>query len=98
MIGKLLQKTRTELWKGMLASSVKKEFDITDSYKNISGHNLPHAPQNAYRKRPLKLVYDKNDYHAFRLPSEQAFLLGPFDTEDIFGQRKGINHSPHIRS
>jgi len=44
MIGKLLQKTRTELWKGMLASSVKKEFDITDSYKNISGHNLPHAP------------------------------------------------------
>jgi len=46
----------------------------------------------------LKLVYDKNDYHAFRLPSEQAFLLGPFDTEDIFGQRKGINHSPHIRS
>ena len=34
----------------------------------------------------------------FRLPSEQHFLLGSFDTEDIFGKRKGIEHSPHIRA
>jgi len=81
-----------------MATSVKKDYDITESYKTVSGHNLPHAPESPYRKRPLKLVYDKNDYHAFRLPSEHAFLLGSFDTEDIFGKRKGINHSPHIRT
>ena len=34
----------------------------------------------------------------FRLPSEKAFLLGGFDSEDIFGARKGINHSPHLRA
>ena len=34
----------------------------------------------------------------FRLPSEKQFLLGSFDSTDIFGARKGINHSPHIRA
>ena len=34
----------------------------------------------------------------FRLPSEKAFLLGAFDTSDLFGQRKGITHSPHIQA
>ena len=34
----------------------------------------------------------------FRLPSENHFLLGSYDTEDLFGKRKGIEHSPHIRS
>ena len=33
----------------------------------------------------------------FKLPSEKAFLLGGFDYNDLFGERKGINHSPHIR-
>ena len=34
----------------------------------------------------------------FRLPSEKNFLLSSYDYEDLFGQRKGITHSPHIRS
>ena len=34
----------------------------------------------------------------FRLPSEKAFLLGSFDYKDLFGDRNGINHSPHIRA
>ena len=42
--------------------------------------------------------YDVNDFQMFRLPSEKAFLLGSLDNEKIFGARKGINHSPHIRS
>lgn len=44
------------------------------------------------------MVYDKNEYHMFMLPSEKAFLLGSFDHEDVFGQRKGTLHSPHIRA
>lgn len=53
---------------------------------------------NPYRKRPLKLKYDKAEFYAFRLPSEQHFLLSAFDQEDLFGKRKGIDHSPHIRA
>ena len=34
----------------------------------------------------------------FRLPSEDQFLLGGFDRQDLFGKRKGIQHSPHIKS
>ena len=64
----------------------------------ITSAHVPHAPVNPYRKRPVKLVYDKNEYHEFMLPSEKAFLLGSFSSEDVFGERKGILHSPHIRS
>ena len=46
----------------------------------------------------MKITYDKNDFHMFRLPSEKAFLLGSFDYNDLFGDRNGINHSPHIRA
>ena len=63
-----------------------------------SAGDLPHAPANPYRKRPMKLKYDKNEFHSFRLPSENHFLLGAFDHEDLFGKRKGIEHSPHIRA
>ena len=58
---------------------------------------MPYAPKNPYRKRPVKLIYDKNDFWMFKLPSEKAFLLGGYDYNDLFGERKGINHSPQIR-
>lgn len=97
MLGKVLQKGRTELYPALLAISSKKTYDITSSYKE-SGVGLPNAPANPYKKRPMKLVYDKNEYHSFRLPSENHFLLGSFDHEDLFGKRKGIEHSPYIRA
>ena len=59
---------------------------------------MPPAPRNPYRKRPVKLIYDKNDFHMFRLPSEKSFLLGSYDYNNLFGSRDGINHSPHIRA
>jgi len=54
------------------------------------------APRSAFRKRPTKLSYDKNEFHMFRLPSEDTFLLGGMDRDEMFGKRKGISHSPHI--
>lgn len=80
-----------------MKSSSPKQYDIMAGVK-ASGENLPKAPVNPYRKRPVKLAYDKNEFYSFRLPSEHHFLLGSMDTEDIFGKRKGIEHSPHIRS
>ena len=46
----------------------------------VTADLLPKAPQNPYRKRPVKLIYDKNDFQMFRLPSEKAFLLSGFDS------------------
>ena len=34
----------------------------------------------------------------FRLPSEDNFLLGSMDRAELFGTRKGITHSPHIKA
>ena len=53
---------------------------------------------NAFKKRPLKLKYDKNEFWMFRLPSENYFLLSSFDSQDLFGKRKGIEHAPFIRT
>jgi hypothetical protein len=97
MLQKVLDQSRASFYKGLLAASSKKTYDITQAYKE-SGAGLPHAPANPYRKRPMRLSYDKNEYHSFRLPSEQHFLLGSFDHNDLFGKRKGIEHSPHIRA
>lgn len=98
MLGKLLEKSRTVGWQSVMGASLKSNYDVTQAAKNVSAAGLPHAPANPYKKRPLKLTYDKQEYHMFRLPSEQHFLLSSFDSQDIFGKRKGIEHSPHIRA
>ena len=97
MIGKWLQKAKPEIFEGVLKLGSSKQHDITAPY-HVSGEGLPNAPLNPYKKRPLKLTYDRQEFQMFRLPSEQLFLLGSFDTEDLFGKRKGIQHSPHIKS
>ena len=64
--------------------------------QNVS--HLPVASRSVFRKRPVKMEYDHNEYHMFRLPSENEILLGGFeDRDDIFGKRKGMNHSPAIQ-
>ena len=83
-----------------LFSSKHSSLPQTSAYNidGITSDQLPKAPANPYRKRPVKIIYDKNDFHMFRLPSEKAFLLSSFDSQDLFGARKGIQHSPHIRA
>lgn len=34
----------------------------------------------------------------FRLPSENYFLLSSYDSEDLFGKRKGVEHAPFIKA
>ena len=68
------------------------------SATRIDGSNLPRAPLSAFRKRPVRLNYDKNEFYMFRLPSENHFLMQNFEKEDIFGKRYGLQHSPHIKA
>ena len=100
MLGKVLQRSRADLYDAMVALSSKKTYDLTATLREPPGTaaGLPHQPHNPYRKRPMKLKYDKSEFYAFRLPSENHFLLSAFDHEDLFGKRKGIDHSPHIRA
>ena len=77
MLGKVLQKSRGDLYDALLAVSTKRSYDLSSNYREQS--SLPKAAANPYKKRPMKLVYDKNEYHSFRLPSENHFLLGAFD-------------------
>ena len=98
MIGKFLSKTRQAGAEAIFKVASNKTYDITDATKARAPPSIPEAPRNPYKKRPVKLRYDKNEYWSFRLPSEHHFLLSPFDKEDIFGKRKGIEHSPHIRA
>ena len=79
MLGKWIEKSRSALPNAFQAVQSGKVYDITESYKNVSGARLPLASLNPYRKRPQRLVYDKNEFQMFRLPSEGHFLLTPFD-------------------
>ena len=102
-LGMMLMSSRSTMAKAAVVTSNTRYFSsgqptVSAVKPYEGGENLPRAPLSVYRKRPVKLIYDKNDYHMFRLPSEKQFLLGSYDYEDLFGQRKGTNHSPHIRA
>lgn len=79
MISKFMNKVKSDTYKTVLSVSVQKNYDINEPYKETAV-GVPKAPANPYRKRPLKLQYDKNEYYMFRLPSENQFLLGSFDS------------------
>lgn len=95
MISKNFNAFKAAFANGVSTVQSTKVYDITTTAKNEE-QGLPLAPQSAFRKRPTKLVYDKNEYHMFRLPSEDGLLLGTMDRDELFGKRKGITHSPHI--
>jgi hypothetical protein len=100
-VGKLFTQFRSQLNNGLNATFAGKHYVPSQIEKfnlSVNPEQLPLAPLNPYRKRPVKLVYDMNEYHMFRLPSEKHFLLGSFDNQSIFGERKGTNHSPHLRA
>ena len=75
MIGKWFNNFKTKPYQALVSVTKKQDYDITSSTKG-DATGLPLAPKNPYRKRPVKLTYDKNEFHAFMLPSEKAFLLG----------------------
>ena len=77
------------------AAATDQKLDILSATR-LDGSNLPRAPKSAFRKRPVRLDYDKNEFWQFRLPSENHFLMGAFDSKDVFGKKEGLNHSPHI--
>ena len=62
MIGKLLEKTRSAPWVAAMKVSQKGNYDITQASKNVSSAGIPQAPANPFKKRPLKLKYDKNEF------------------------------------
>jgi hypothetical protein len=92
-------------WNGFKAgvSNVCARMQSSSTYdlgaaNKVDPTGLPVAPRSAFRKRPVKLEYDANEYHQFRLPSENDFLFSGMDKDDIFGYRKGLQHSPFMQA
>ena len=73
MLGKFASKAQGSAADGAKAAS----SGLSELYgaTKMDGSSLPRAPSSAFRKRPVRLQYDKNEYYTFRLPSENAFLL-----------------------
>ena len=101
-VGRLFMQARNSLWGGAGGVFSNKVYRVSDVQKyapeGVSGDQLPKAPANPYRKRPTKMIYDKNEFHMFRLPSEKSFLLGGFDEQQVFGPKKGLAHSSHLQA
>ena len=99
MLGKLTAKASfSSAAEGAKATSAEASRLGLFADAKINSANLPQAPQSAFRKRPVRLDYDKNEFYTFRMPSERDFFLGPFEKNDIFGKRNGLQHSPHIKA
>ena len=43
------------------AAAPEQTLDILSATR-IDGSNLPRAPKSAFRKRPVRLAYDKNEF------------------------------------
>ena len=99
MLGKLTGKASGSVAQGATRAVAQEDGRIElFAAAKLDGSNLPRAPASAFRKRPVRLDYDKNEFYSFRLPSENAFLRGSFDKNAIFGSRHGLQHSPHIQA
>ena len=98
-IGRTFTNLRASVAGGFSSLYSKKQYQVPLSINDAqSTESLPQATKNPYRKRPVKMVYDPNHFHMFRLPSENSFLLSSWDYSTLFGARRGTNHSPHIRA
>ena len=86
-----VQHGRMGVWRALNGMLSEKSYDI--NAPSEAKESLPPAPRNPWRKTPVKLQYDRQEYHMFNLPSEQDFLMGPFDSTKVFGRKPGREHS-----
>ena len=96
MLGKVAGKAQSVANEGTKIAATR-DYELFAGAK-MDGSQLPQAPKSAFRKRPVSLTYDKNEFYMFRMPSENAFFLQNFDKHAIFGTRHGLQHSPHIKA
>ena len=89
-----VQTTREGLYASLRNLGSNKTYNV--NWYSQEPTSLPAAPTSPWRKAPVKLRYDRQEYHMFRLPSEEKFLLGPFDRQEIFGKKEGRTHSKQV--
>ncbi len=90
MLGKISSTAFSTAGEGAKAAATQAPRMELFAAAKMDGSHLPRAPQSAFRKRPVRLSYDKNEFYAFRLPSENNFLMQNFDKTEIFGKRHGL--------
>jgi hypothetical protein len=63
----------------------------------LRGEYLPRKKINPFKKNPLQVVYDRNDFQSFVLPSKRSEVYGIWGTEELFGVKRWRNDSPYIK-
>lgn len=63
----------------------------------LRGEYLPRRKINPFKKRPLNVTYDYQNFNSFVLPSRRDEHFHMFNQEELFGIKKWRNDSPYIR-
>jgi len=69
----------------------------TEMPYELRGEYLPRQKINPFKKNPLQVVYDRNDFQSFVLPSKRSQIYGIWGTEELFGVKRWRNDSPYIK-
>jgi hypothetical protein len=63
----------------------------------LRGEYLPRKKINPFKKAPLMLKYDRNNFSQFVLPSKRAEVFSMWGLEELFGIKRWRNDSPFIK-
>jgi hypothetical protein len=63
----------------------------------LRGEYLPRTKANPYRKAPMNVIYNYQDFGSFVLPSKREQVYGAWGFEELFGVKRWRNDSPFMR-
>lgn len=105
---KLAEKSQPEAVKELLSlplnegikNAYKSNQDLLDEFRlpyELRGEYTPRRPINAFKRKPMSVIYDQNVFQQFVLPSRREDVHGGIDVEKLFGVKRWRNDSPFIK-
>jgi hypothetical protein len=72
---------------------------LFDKFKvfEVKADYLPRQKINPFRKRPLRVIYDHNDFMSFVMPSRRGSVFKGWSHEELFGVKRWRNDSAFIK-
>ncbi len=63
----------------------------------LRGEYTPRRPINPFKRKPMSVIYDQNNFQQFVMPSKRQDVYGFVDIEKLFGIKRWRNDSPFIK-
>jgi hypothetical protein len=105
---KLSEKSQPQVVKDFLSLPLNK--GIKDAYQSnedllnemklpydLRGEYTPRTPISPFRRKPMSVIYDQNNFQQFVMPSKRQYVHGFIDIEKLFGIKRWRNDSPFIK-